>query len=41
MTIFSFFIGTFSGVLCAVLLMGLTRASAAGSDDSNLLPQDI
>ncbi len=30
MTIFSFFIGTFSGVFVAILLLGLTRASAVG-----------
>ncbi len=41
MTLLSFFVGTFSGVLFAIFLMGLTRASAAGSEESSLRVQDI
>ncbi len=39
MTVFSFFIGTFSGVLVTALLFGLARASAAGAESPVFLAE--
>ncbi len=41
MTLFTFFVGTFSGLLFSLVVLGLTRASAAGSDASNFASQEL
>ena len=41
MTLVTFFIGTFSGLFFALVVLGLTRASAVGSEESHFLSPDL
>ena len=41
MTLITFFIGTFSGLFFALIVLGLTRASAVGSEESSFLSQEL